>query len=744
LLPQSSTLHRVARQEKLPLSPGASAGASTVLEGVLDRITFVNETNAWSVVKLSVAGRREPVTVVGNILGAEPGESLRLRGTWVADRRYGEQFKVSSYATIAPATVAGMKKYLGSGLVPGIGRVMAERLVASFGIDTLDVIDSEPERLLEVDGIGPVRSEQIRCAWKAQRDIRQVMVFLQSHGVSAAHAARIYKLYGDRAISVVKDDPYRLAADVPGIGFKTADQIAGSLGLLPTSPKRARAGVLHVLETMSEEGHTGCPTSVLSESATSLLAIDRAAVETALEDLIRDGAIVAEPFGEGPERAAFLQALYAAETLVATLLKRLGSWPMKPMKLDAARAIAWFESEEGIVIAEAQREAVRRALASKVLVVTGGPGTGKTTLINGIIRILDKKKRTVLLAAPTGRAAKRMSEATGKEAKTIHRLLEWSPKRMAFQRNEDNRLDADVVVLDEVSMIDTLLASHLLKAMDPASQLVLVGDVDQLPSVGPGNVLLDVIRSGSVPVVRLDHVFRQAGRSLIVDNAHRVNHGQMPRPAPAGSAADFFFIEKDDPSEIVQTIEALIKERIPRKFSLDPVCDIQVLTPMHKGMLGAFALNSHLQAMLNPTGTAVARGTRLFRVGDKVMQTRNNYDLDVYNGDIGRILAIDPDKRTVEIEYDGRPVVYEEANLDDIVCAYACSIHKSQGSEYPCVIIPVHTQHYVMLKRNLLYTAITRGRRLVVIVGSRRALSLAVNNAQTETRFTGLAGRLRA
>jgi exodeoxyribonuclease V alpha subunit len=734
----------VKRQEQLPLSPGASAGESTVLEGVLDRITFANEENAWSVVKLVVAGRKAPVSAVGNLLGAQPGETLRLWGSWVQDRRYGEQFSVKSYVTIVPGTLVGIKKYLGSGLVPGIGRVMADRLVAHFGVDTLDVIDAQPERLLEVDGIGPMRSEQIRKAWKTQRDIRQVMVFLQSHGVSVAHAARIYKLYGDRAIAVVKANPYRLAVDVVGIGFKTADEIARSLGLLPTSPERAEAGVLHVLGTLAEQGHTGYPKTLLIEETSSLLGIDQVGIETAVSDLATGRAIVVEPWSEQEQGdSVYLEPLHAAESRVAASLEGLISSPVKPTAIDAAAAIAWFESKAAIVLADAQREAVRSALVSTVLVVTGGPGTGKTTLLNGIIQILDKKKKRIALAAPTGRAAKRMSETTGKEAKTIHRLLEYSPRRMAFLRNEQNRLDADVVVIDEASMVDTLLADHLLRAIDPASQLILVGDVDQLPSVGPGNVLRDVIRSGTVPVVRLDHVFRQAGQSLIVENAHRINRGQMPRLAPPGSSADFFFIEKDEPAEILGTVKALIKERIPRKFSLDPIEDIQVLTPMHKGLLGAATLNAELQAMLNPVGASVVRGTRLFRTGDKVMQTRNNYDLDVYNGDIGRIAEMDASQRTVIVEYDGRAVTYEEADLDDLVCAYACSIHKSQGSEYPCVIIPLHTQHYVMLKRNLLYTAITRGRRLVVIVGTRRALSLAVNNGQTESRFTGLTRRLR-
>jgi exodeoxyribonuclease V alpha subunit len=734
----------VTRQEQLPLSPGVSAGESAVLEGVLDRITFANEENAWSVVKLLVAGRKAPVSAVGNLLGAQPGETLRLWGSWVQDRRYGEQFSVKSYVTIVPGTLVGIKKYLGSGLVPGIGKAMAERLVAHFGVDTLDVIDAEPDRLLEVDGIGPMRSEQIRKAWKTQRDIRQVMVFLQSHGVSVAHAARIYKLYGDRAIAVVKANPYRLAVDVIGIGFKTADEIARSLGLLPTSPERAEAGVLHVLSTLAEQGHTGYPKTSLIEEASSLLGIDQVGIETAVSDLATGRAIVVEPWSaHEPGDAAYLEPLYAAESRVAASLEGLISSPVKPTAIDAGAAIAWFESKAAIVLADAQREAVRQALVSKVLVVTGGPGTGKTTLLKGIIQILDQKNKKIALTAPTGRAAKRMSETTGKEAKTVHRLLEYSPRRMAFLRNEANRLDADVVVLDEASMVDTMLADHLLRAIDPASQLILVGDVDQLPSVGPGNVLLDVIRSGAVPVVRLDHVFRQAGQSLIVENAHRINRGQMPRLAPQGSPADFFFIEKDEPAEILSTVKALIKERVPRRFSLDPIEDIQVLTPMHKGLLGASTLNAELQAMLNPVGASVVRGTRLFRTGDKVMQTRNNYDLDVYNGDIGRIAEMDASQRTVIVEYDGRAVRYEETDLDDLVCAYACSIHKSQGSEYPCVIIPLHTQHYVMLRRNLLYTAITRGRRLVVIVGTRRALSLAVNNGQTESRFTGLAGRLR-
>jgi exodeoxyribonuclease V alpha subunit len=714
-----------------------------VIEGVLDRIVYANEETAWSVVKIDLPGRRDLITAVGNLLGVQPGESLRLRGEWVQDKKYGSQFRVDSYLTIQPATLLGIEKYLGSGLVRGIGKVMAGRLVKSFGLDTLDVIENQPKRLTEVEGIGPVRSGRIRQAWAEQRGIKEVMLFLQSHGVTTSHAIRIYREYRERAVAIVRENPYRLALDVFGIGFKTADQIARNLGVEPTSPRRAEAGVLHLLGEFSGEGHVFYPHDLLVQSAEKILSIDRGIIERAIVTLALTGHAVIETLTGESEKIVFLTSLHSAETEVASLLIRLSGTPAKPVSIDVERAIGWFEEHRRITLAPLQREAVRHGLREKFLVITGGPGTGKTTLVNGIIRILERKGRRILLTAPTGRAAKRLQETTGREAKTIHRLLEFSPKQLSFQRNQSHPLAADLLVVDEFSMVDIVLAQNLLKAVPPACQVIVVGDIDQLPSVGPGSMLADLIRSGVFRVVRLNQIFRQAERSRIVVNAHRVNRGEMPLAEDAASGTDFFFIPREDPEEILASLKFLVGERIPQRFALDPVDGVQVLTPMHKGLLGATNLNAELQQLLNPSGESIARGSRIFRVGDKVLQIRNNYDLDVHNGDIGRIVRCDAIDQKVRVRYEDRTVTYDYADLDEIVLAYACSIHKAQGSEYPCVVIPLHTQHYMMLQRNLLYTGITRGRRLVVLVGSRRALALAVKNNRLQERNTRLAERLR-
>jgi exodeoxyribonuclease V alpha subunit len=721
----------------------STGSPATTLEGTLERVTYANDENAWSVVKLAVAGRRDLVTAVGNLLGVQPGESLRLSGRWTTDKKYGEQFKVESYVTVQPATLVGIEKYLGSGLVRGVGKVMAERLVKHFGLETLEVIDREPARLVEVEGIGPVRRDRITQAWAEQRKIKEVMVFLQSHGVSTTYATRIYKAYKDRSIAVVRENPYRLAMDIPGIGFKSADTIAGHLGVGPTSPMRAEAGVLHVLATMSDEGHVYTPRPRLVSAAVEILGIDAPIVEKAIGDLAAEERVVVEPLPSGDE-AVFLKSLHTAEASSAERIRRLLGTEARPIRIDIERAIQWFEEQQKIGLADEQKEAIRMAAKSKLLVITGGPGTGKTTIVNGIIRILEKKARRILLAAPTGRAAKRMTETTGREARTIHRLLEFNPKKLAFDRDASNPLEADLVILDEASMIDTVLAHHVLKALPLHAQLVLVGDVDQLPSVGPGSVLGDIIRSGVADVVRLRRIFRQGAESLIVVNAHRVNEGQMPELPAEGCKGDFLFIEHREPEQIIETIKALVGRRIPHELGLDPVNDIQVLAPMQRGLLGVAGINAELQRLLNPSGESVVRGSRTFRVGDKVMQTRNNYDLDVFNGDIGRVETIDPTEQQAVVVFDGRAVTYDYADLDELVLAYACSIHKSQGSEYPCVIIPLHTQHYVMLQRNLLYTGLTRGKRLVVLVGSKRALAIAVKSSKTEQRCTRLAERLRA
>jgi exodeoxyribonuclease V alpha subunit len=713
------------------------------LEGVLDRIVFANEENAWSVVRIAVPDRRDPVTAVGNLLGVQPGENVRLHGHWIRDPRYGEQFRVDSYVTVEPATLVGIERYLGSGLVRGIGKVMAKRLVERFGLDTLEVIEVHPERLTEVDGIGEVRSERIRQAWREQRGIKEVMLFLQSHRVTTAHAVRIYKEYGERAIAIVKEDPYRLAIDIYGIGFRTADRIAIDMGIPKDAPRRAQAGLLHLPGEFSGEGHLYVPAARLTAAAVEMLEVDASRIEEAIAQLAATEAVVVEPLADPAERAVYLRSLHMAETGSATLLGALRDAPARRIPIDEERALAWFEEQERIRLAPEQREAIRLGLSEKLLVVTGGPGTGKTTLVRGIIRILEKKRVRIHLAAPTGRAAKRLSESTGREAKTIHRLLEFSPKSGGFERNAEHPLEADLIIVDEVSMVDQVLAYSLLKAVPVQGRLILVGDVDQLPSVGPGDFLGEVIASTVAPVVRLGTIFRQAEDSRIIVNAHRVNAGEMPILAGEGEESDFHFVEREEPEEALDTIAKLVSQRIPRRFGFHPIDDVQVLTPMHRGVLGATNLNATLQQLLNPTGDEVNRGSRLFRTGDKVIQLRNNYDLEVFNGDIGRIVAIDAVEREVRVRFDERVVTYDAAALDELSLAYACSIHKSQGSEYPCVVIPIHTQHYVMLRRNLLYTGITRAKRLLVLVGTRKALSIAVRNRQVDPRCTRLAERLR-
>jgi exodeoxyribonuclease V alpha subunit len=665
-----------------------------------------------------------------------------LSGRWVQDRKYGEQFRSTGFVTIQPSTLVGIEKYLGSGMVRGIGPVMARRLVERFGLATLEIIESEPERLAEVEGIGPVRRNRIQEAWVEQREIKEVMVFLQSHGVTASYAGRIYKEYGARAIGVVRENPYRLATDIHGIGFLTADRIAARLGVPRDSPLRAEAGVLHVLGRMSDEGHVYAPASRLVEEAREILDLEATLVEEAVDRLARQGAVVCEALPAG-ERAVYGAALHAAESGLAAAVRHLVAAPSRSVAVDAERALAWFEKKQSLTLAPRQREAVTGALHRKALVITGGPGTGKTTLVNAVIRILEAKGVRILLCAPTGRAAKRMTETTSREARTLHRLLEFNPRSGQFERNGERLLEADLIIVDEVSMVDLPLAHHLLRAIPATCRLVLVGDVDQLPSVGPGNVLGDLIRSESVDVVRLTEIFRQAEESRIVVNAHRVNRGEMPILAGSGVESDFFFIERDEPESIVETVKSLLRERIPARFRLDPVDDIQVLTPMNRGLLGAGRLNTELQALLNPEGPSLKRGGRVFRVGDKVMQIRNNYDLEVFNGDIGRVTGLDEEGGELEVTFDGGPLAYAAGQMDELVHAYACSIHKAQGSEYPCVIIPFHTQHYVMLRRNLLYTGITRGRRLVIVVGSKRALALAVRNDRVELRYTRLTDRLQ-
>ncbi len=719
------------------------------LQGQIERITYANSENGYTVAKVKVDGRRDLVTVVGNLVSPAPGEIVQMSGEWTTHPRYGEQFRVVSYKSLVPASVYGIEKYLGSGLIKGIGPIMARRIVDRFGKGTLDVIEQEIERLAEVEGIGEKRIGMVRKAWEDQKEIREVMIFLQTHGVGSGYATKIFKNYGSRSINVVKENPYRLATDIFGIGFLTADGIAGRLGFDKDSELRAEAGILYVLHQLADEGHVYYPYGPLIKKCREMLGVSREVIVRALAAVQDGNMIVIEGlkenrggFGED-NRPVYLAKFHLSETSIAARLKTLIRAPKSIRKMDTYKAIEWVQKQLAITLAKKQVEAIRCALENKAMVITGGPGTGKTTIINAILKIISRLGVKIMLAAPTGRAAKRMSEATGHEAKTIHRMLEYSIQKGGFQRNELNPLDCDLMVIDEASMIDTILMHHLLKAIPPRATFILVGDVNQLPSVGAGNVLKDIIGSGQMEVVKLNEIFRQARESLIIVNAHKINSGLLPSYKPADEKLDdFYFIEQEDPEEVLRIILELTTDRIPRRFGFDPVDDIQVLTPMHKGVVGAGNLNVELQKALNPTGDGIMRDSRYFRVNDKVMQVKNNYDKEVFNGDIGRITRINHEDQEVIISFDGRDVVYDFTDLDEIVLAYAVSVHKSQGSEYPAVVVPILTQHYVLLQRNLVYTAVTRGRNLVVMVGTMKALGIGVKNDKTQKRYSYLQHRL--
>ena len=720
----------------------------TEIRGQIEKITYHNEENGYTIAKVKVEGRLDLVTVVGNLLSINPGEVLKLEGQWDYHPKFGEQFKITSYESLIPATVKGMEKYLGSGLIKGIGPVMAKRLVSKFGLETFNIIETDGKRLREVEGIGDRRIEMISKAWDDQKEIRGVMVFLQDKGVSPAYAARIFKQYGRESVEVVRVNPYRLATDIFGIGFMTADRIAEKLGIPRDSRIRVEAGILHILHQLSDEGHVYYPYEFLIEECRKILGVDSETVIKAFGKIVADKKIVIEDLNREEvkenNKAVYLARLYASEVGVADKLKKLMQVPKELRDFDRDKAIEWVQNELNMTLAENQKKAVREAIDKKIMVVTGGPGTGKTTIINSIIRIYGKMGQRVLLAAPTGRAAKRMTEATAHEARTIHRLLEFSPKAGGFRRDENNQLEADLIVIDETSMVDTVLMHHLLKAVPDQATLILVGDVDQLPSVGPGNVLKDIIDSGGIPTVKLTDIFRQAKESLIVINAHRVNNGQMPIfHNQADHPRDFYYFEIEEPQKVLEKIIELCREKIPKKFGYDPVNDIQVLTPMHRGVVGATNLNAELQKYLNPSEDELMRGEKVLRVGDKVMQIRNNYDKEVFNGDIGRIIRINREDQEVIVDYDGRFVSYEYAELDEIVMAYAVSVHKSQGSEYQAVVMPVLTQHYMLLQRNLLYTGITRGKKLVILVGTRKAIAIAIKNDKQQRRYTLLRERLK-
>ncbi len=719
----------------------------TDLSGQIESITFTNEENGFTIARVKVQGKRDLVTVLGNLMAPMPGEIIDMRGEWAHHPKFGEQFKVAQFKTRVPATVYGIKKYLGSGLIKGLGPVMAERIVKRFGEKTLDIIENQVGRLAEVKGIAEKSIAKIAKAWNEQREIRDVMIFLQSHGVSSAYATKIFKRYGDRSVAVVKQNPYRLATDILGIGFLKADRVAKELGFSNDSRVRVEAGVVYTLHQLSEDGHVYFPYEPLVERCREVLGVEPGSIVQAIGSLHADRQVIIADLNENIEnfiennKAVYLARFHQCETGIANRLKALLATPKSIRAIDSTRAIQWVQQQLSFKPAELQKDAVRYALENKVMVITGGPGTGKTTIVRVILKIFSQMKIRIMLAAPTGRAAKRLSEMTGHEAKTIHRLLEYSIHKHGFQRNEKNPLDCDLLIIDEASMIDTILMYHLLKAIPAAATCIFVGDVNQLPSVGPGNVLNDMIASGSLPVVELTEIFRQAKSSRIIVNAHKINEGKLPAFDPSGlfdPNNDFYFIEQDDAEKVLEIVLELVSRRIPQRFGFDAIDDIQVLTPMHKGVVGAVNLNDQLQSVLNPGNGGVVRADRTLRVNDKVMQIRNNYDKDIFNGDIGRISAIRPEERQLTAVFDNRHIVYDFSELDEMVLAYAISVHKSQGSEYPVVILPILTQHYILLQRNLIYTAVTRGRNLVVMVGSRKALAMGVNNNQTQQRFTRL------
>jgi len=713
------------------------------MEGVVERITYQNEENGYTIAKLIPRGKVQEITVVGTLTGVNVGESLRLQGIWINHVQYGRQFEVRSFEVTLPATIEGIRKYLGSGLIKGIGPVNASRIVDTFGMDTLDVIESTPQRLLEIPGIGEKRVEMILSAWEEQKQIKEIMLFLQSNGVSTSLAVKIFKQYADKAIQVVRTDPYRLARDIFGIGFKTADKIARQLGIAEDAPSRIQAGLLFALGQLSGEGHCYAEHEQLLAAAAALLEIDAQLCESQIEILVKQGDLILD------EEALYLPPFHYAEVGAAGKLRRIQTTPRD--RLAVFRGINWplafeaLDENSTFKLTDQQKLAVRMALTEKVSVLTGGPGTGKSTITFSIIQLLKQRHCTVLLAAPTGRAAKRLSEATGLEAKTIHRLLEFSPTSSdPFVRDQENPLDADMIIIDETSMVDILLLNHLLSAIEAGSHIVFVGDVDQLPSVGPGNVLRDMIDSEVIPVTRLDTIFRQSEDSYIIVNAHRINQGEFPQFTT--QSKDFFLFPEEDSEKAADRVVELATTRIQNKFGFNPQKDIQVLSPMHRGDTGVSELNRRLQEMLNPPSSSRAeyrQGGRVFRESDRVMQIRNDYERKIFNGDMGVIHKIDLESQLLSIDFEGRLVACEYQQLDELVHAYAVSIHKSQGSEFPVVIIPILMQHYMMLQRNLLYTGVTRARKMVVLVGSKRAIGRAVKNNQIARRNTRLADRLR-
>src|SRR3989441_3786042 len=715
------------------------------ISGLIERVTFHNDDSGFCVRAVKTKGHREEATVVGSLPSVTAGEWLAEEGQWVRDREHGLQFKASTMKTVPPTTAEGIERYLGSGLVKGIGPILAKKLVGRFGAEVLAVIENRADELQTVDGIGPKRRERIANAWQEAKQVREIMLFLHSHGVSTSRAVRIFKTYGEQAIEKVRSNPYMLAKDIYGIGFATADQIAQRVGIPRDSLNRARAGIDHVLLEATSDGHCALPLGKLKLAAVKLREVQDGIVEQALSQMLTSDSLLLEEIDGEP--LIFLPHLRRAEEGIAARIKSLAEAETIYPPIDFEKAVAWGERRTGKTLAPSQREALKTVLSNRVVVVTGGPGVGKTTLVNSILMILRAKAVKCMLCAPTGRAAKRLTETTGLEAKTIHRLLEIDPGTGRFTRNESNPLACRLLVVDETSMVDVPLMHSLARALPNRAGLILVGDVDQLPSVGPGTVLQDLIESGIVTVVRLTEVFRQAADSHIITNAHRIRRGQMPDVRGTDPSSDFHFVERDDPEKIAATLVKLVQERVPERFHLDPIRDVQVLCPMNRGSLGVRELNTALQKVLNPAQPgqpAVERFGWRFQIGDKIIQTENDYDKDVFNGDIGTIERIDPVEHEVTIRFDDRLVKYDFGELDEVALAYAVTIHKSQGSEFPAVVIPLATQHYMLLQRNLIYTGMTRGKKLVVVIGQQKALAMAVKNNGTEKRFSGLVGRLKA
>ncbi len=726
-----------------PAKVSPSDSPLETLRGSVERVTYHNPQNGFCVLRIQARGHRELVTVVGTAATINPGEYVECEGRWVQDYSHGLQFRSQSLRVVPPSTLEGIEKYLGSGMVRGVGPHFARKLVRAFGEEVFAVIEREPCRLMEVEGIGPKRMERVVSAWAEQKEIREIMVFLQSHGVGTASAVRIYKSYGKEAIQRVQENPYQLALDIYGIGFKTADALAQRLGIARDSTIRAQAGVRHVLQELSEQGHCAAEEEYLVQEACRLLEIPAPAIEQAIRLEVEQERLVEEEVGG--TSVFFLTPLYRAEVGVASRLLRLQEGSPPWGRIEVEQALPWVEKKTGLILSGSQRQAVARVLNSKVTVITGGPGVGKTTVVNAILRILRAKGVRVLLCAPTGRAAKRLSESTGLEAKTIHRLLEFDPQTMEYKRGRRNWLEADLLVMDEVSMVDVVLMNQLLRAIPDRGALLMVGDADQLPSVGPGSVLADIIASGRIPTVRLTEIFRQAATSEIIVNAHRICRGQMPFGSREGKeTGDFYWIPAETPEEIHHKLMVVVCERIPRRFGLDPVEEVQVLTPVNRGHLGTRALNVELQKRLNPNSEPkITHLGWTYAPGDKVIQNVNNYHKEVFNGDLGRITRIDLEEGVIAVDFEGREVAYEPAELDELSLAYATTIHKSQGSEYPAVVLPLAIQHYGLLERNLLYTAVTRGKRLAVVIGQPRALAVAVKNIRSLGRLTRLAARLR-